>query len=106
MADQVGESRNQIQRYIRLTELLTPLPDLVEGKNGMNPAYELSFLKPIEQKILVEVLNYEQATPALAQVQWMKKFSQEEKLTEDVVLAIMSEEKSKDLLKLYFHQIR
>lgn len=63
-------------------------------------AYELSFLKPDEQQMLVETMDYEQATPSLSQAQRMKKFSQEGKLSEDVMLAIMSEEKKGDLDKV------
>ena len=64
-----------------------------EKKIAFNPAYELSFLKPDEQQMLVETMDYEQATPSLSQAQRMKKFSQDGKLSEDVMLAIMSEEK-------------
>ena len=64
-----------------------------EKKIAFNPAYELSFLKPDEQQMLVETMDYEQATPSLSQAQRMKKVQQEGKLSEDVMLAIMSEEK-------------
>ena len=101
LAEQVGQSRNQIQRYIRLTELIPPLLDMVDEKKiAFNPAYELSFLKPEEQQMLIETMDYEQATPSLSQAQRMKKFSQDGKLTEDVMLAIMSEEKKDDLDKV------
>mgnify|MGYP000594603206 CR=1 FL=1 len=101
LAEQVGQSRNQIQRYIRLTELIPELMDMVDEKKiAFNPAYELSFLKPDEQQMLVETMDYEQATPSLSQAQRMKKFSQEGKLSEDVMLAIMSEEKKGDLDKV------
>ena len=101
LAEQVGQSKNQIQRYIRLTELIPPLLDLVdEKKMAVNPAYEVSFLKPEEQEWLLETIDSEQATPSLSQAQRMKKFSQEGKLTEDVMLAIMSEEKKSDLDKV------
>ena len=89
-----GDSQPQIYRYIRLTELIPPLLDMVDEKKiALSPAYELSFLKPEEQAQLVETMDYEQATPSLSQAQRMKKFSQEGRLTEDVILAIMSEEK-------------
>ena len=102
-AEQVGQSKNQIFRYIRLTELIPPLLDLVdEKKMALNPAYEVSFLKPEEQEWLLETIDSEQATPSLSQAQRMKKFSQEGKLTEDVMLAIMSEEKKSDLDKVTF----
>ena len=101
LAEQVGQSRNQIQRYIRLTELIPELMDMVDEKKiAFNPAYELSFLKTDEQQMLVETMDYEQATPSLSQAQRMKKFSQEGKLSEDVMLAIMSEEKKGDLDKV------
>lgn len=101
LAEQVGQSRNQISRYIRLTELIPPLLDMVDEKKiAFNPAYELSFLKPEEQQMLIETMDYEQATPSLSQAQRMKKFSQDGKLTEDVMLAIMSEEKKDDLDKV------
>ena len=68
-----------------------------EKKIALSPAYELSFLKPEEQAQLVETMDYEQATPSLSQAQRMKKFSQEGRLTEDVMLAILSEEKKSEL---------
>ena len=102
-SEQVGQSKNQIQRFIRLTELIPPLLDMVDDKKiAFNPAYELSFLTKEEQKTLVETMDYEQATPSLSQAQRMKKFSQEGKLTGDVMLAIMSEEKKSDLDKVTF----
>ena len=82
-----------------------------EKKIAFNPAYELSFLKPEEQQMLLETMDYEQATPSLSQAQRMKKFSQDGKLTEEVMLAIMSEEKkgepdkvtlTGDMLRKYF----
>ena len=98
LAEQVGQSRNQISRFIRLTELIPPLLDMVDEKKiALNPAYELSFLKPEEQAWLIETMDYEQATPSLSQAQRMKKFSQDGRLTEDVILAIMSEEKKSEL---------
>lgn len=101
LAEQVGQSKNQIFRYIRLTEMIPELLDMVDEKKiAFNPAYELSFLKPEEQKMLLETMDYEQATPSLSQAQRMKKFSQEGKLSEDVMLAIMSEEKKGDLDKV------
>ena len=81
-------------RYIRLTELIPTLLDMVdERKIALNPAYELSFLKPQEQEQLLDAMDNEQATPSLSQAQRLKKFSQEGKLSPDVMLAIMSEEK-------------
>ncbi len=96
-----GESRNQVHRYIRLTELIPEILDMVDNKIiAFSPAYELSFLKKDEQEILLEIFDYEQATPSLSQAQRMKKFSQEGKLTEDVMQAIMSEEKKGNLEKV------
>ena len=102
VAKEAGErSGIQVMRYVRLTELIPELLDMVDEKKiAFNPAYELSFLKPDEQQILVETMDYEQATPSLSQAQRMKKFSQEGKLSEDVMLAIMSEEKKGDLDKV------
>ena len=101
LAQQANTSRNQVQRYIRLTELIPPLLDMVDEKKiALNPAYELSFLKPEEQAQLVDTMDYEQATPSLSQAQRMKKLSQAGKLTEDAMLAIMSEEKKGDLDKV------
>ena len=94
VADEAGESRTQVQRYIRLNELQPELQHLVdEGKIGMTPAVEISYLKPDEQKMLVETIDSEQSTPSLSQAQRLKRFSQDGKLTEDMVLAIMSEQK-------------
>ncbi len=101
LAEQVGQSKNQVFRYIRLTVLIPPILDMVDEKKiAFNPAYELSFLKPEEQQMLLETMDYEQTTPSLSQVQRMKKFSQDGKLTEDVMLAIMSEEKKGELDKV------
>ena len=98
VAADAGESKSQIQRYIRLTKLILPLLDMVDEKKiALNPAYELSFLKLEEQAQLVKTMDYEQATPSLSQAQRMKKFSQEGRLTEDVLLAILSEEKKSEL---------
>ena len=102
VAKEAGErSGIQVMRYVRLTELIPELLDMVDEKKiAFNPAYELSFLKTDEQQMLVETMDYEQATPSLSQAQRMQKFSQEGKLSEDVMLAIMSEEKKADLDKV------
>ena len=98
MAEQVGESRNQIQRFIRLTELIPTLLDRVdERKIAFNPAVELSYLKKEEQTLLLEAMDSEQATPSLSQAQRLKRFSQQKMLSLDVMRAIMSEEKKTDL---------
>ena len=94
MAEELGESRNQIQRYIRLTELIPPLLDMVdERKIAFNPAYELSFLTKDEQTLLLDAMDSEQATPSLSQAQRLKQFSQRGELDAAVMRAIMSEEK-------------
>ena len=94
LGDEVGDSRNQVHRYIRLTELVQPLLDLVdEGRIAFRPAVELSYLKKEEQEALVEEISYADATPSLAQAIKMKKFSQEGKLSTEVIESIMSEEK-------------
>ncbi len=101
LADQTGESRNQIQRYIRLTELIPALLDMVDEKKiAFNPAVELSYLKPDEQNLLLDAMDSEQATPSLSQAQRLKKYSQEGKLSLDVMTAIMSEEKKGELDKV------
>lgn len=104
VAKDAGEKSGiQVTRYIRLTELIPPLLDMVDEKKiAFNPAYELSFLTKEEQAHLVETMDYEQATPSLSQAQRMKKLSQVGKLTEDAMLAIMSEEKKGDLDKVTF----
>lgn len=96
-----GDSRNQVHRYIRLTELTPDLLDLVDDKKiAFNPAVEISFLSHDEQRQLLEVMDMQQTSPSLSQAQRMKKFSQEGKLSFDVMTAIMSEEKRADLDKI------
>ena len=98
LAEQVGQSRNQISRFIRLTELILTLLDMVdERKIAFNPAVELSYLKKEEQTLLLEAMDSEQATPSLSQAQRLKKFSQQKMLSLDVMRAVMSEEKKTDL---------
>ena len=98
VADEAGESVKQVQRFIRLTELIPPLLDMVdERKIAFNPAVELSYLKPEEQVELLDAMDSEQATPSLSQAQRLKKFSQEGHLSIDVMRAIMSEEKKSEL---------
>ena len=94
IAEDAGESRTQVQRYIRLTELSPPLQQMVDDKKiAMTPAVELSYLKPHEQALLLETIESEQATPSLSQAQRMKKLSQMGALNEDIMLNIMSEQK-------------
>lgn len=111
VGEDVGESARQVQRYIRLTELIPPLLDMVdERKIAFNPAYELSFLKQDEQRLLLDAMDSEQATPSLSQAQRLKQFSQRGELTSEVMRAIMSEEKKEaehitikgDTLRKYF----
>lgn len=105
MADVVGqnagESGRQVQRYIRLTELISELLDMVdERKLAFNPAVEVSYLKRDEQRMLLEAMDAEQTTPSLSQAQRLKKFSQEGRLTEEAMSAIMGEEKKSDMDKV------
>ena len=94
MAEEVGESKNTIFRYIRLTELIPELLQLVdESRIAFRPAVELSYLKKEEQTALLEEISYTDATPSLAQAIKMKKFSNEGKLSQEVIESIMSEEK-------------
>ncbi|MBQ8763777.1 MAG: ParB/RepB/Spo0J family partition protein [Clostridia bacterium] len=112
LADESPDSSSQVRRYIRLNELNESLQNMVdEKKMGITPACEISYLKPEEQKLLVETIDSEQAMPSLSQAQRMKKLSQEGKLNEDTMLEIMMEQKkpinrnvvlSEDLLKRYF----
>ena len=103
LAEQVGQSKNQIFRYIRLTELIPELLDMVdERKIALNPAYELSFLKKEEQAQLLDAMDSEQATPSPSQAQRLQKFSQAGHLSIDVMRAIIGEEKKTDLDKVTF----
>ena len=98
VAEQAGGSTKQVRRYIRLTELIPPLLNLVdERKIAFNPAVELSYLKPEEQTILLDTMDSEQATPSLSQAQRLKQFSQQGRLSEDVMRAILSEEKKTEV---------
>ena len=94
LAQRAGESRNQIQRYIRLTELIPDLLQMVDdSKIAFRPAVELSYLTKEEQASLHEAMESEDCTPSLAQAIKIKKFSQEGRLNGDVILSILSEEK-------------
>ena len=98
VANQAGESTKQVQRFIRLTNLIPELLDMVDNRKiAFNPAVELSYLKQDEQTELLDAMDSEQATPSLSQAQRLKKFSQEGRLSIDVMRAIMSEEKKSDL---------
>ena len=98
LGEQVGQSQDQVRRYIRLTELIPELLDMVDEKKiAFNPAVELSYLKQEEQRDFLEAMDYAQATPSLSQAQRLKKFSQEGKCSLDAMCAIMSEEKKGEL---------
>ena len=101
LAKNAPDSQRQIHRYIRLTELIPELLDMVDDKKiAFNPAVELSYLKPEEQTNLLESMDMEQATPSLSQAQRLKKFSAEGKCTLEAMCAIMSEEKKGELDKV------
>ena len=101
LAESVNESARTVQRFIRLTELISELLDMVdERKLTFNPAVEVSYLKRDEQRMLLEAMDAEQTTPSLSQAQRLKKFSQEGRLTEEAMSAIMSEEKKSDMDKV------
>lgn len=114
LGEQVGESKSQIQRYIRLTELIPEILEMVDDKKiSMRPAVELSYLPKEEQEILYDTMESEACTPSHAQAIKIRKFSAEGRLNEDVLLSIMSEEKPnqveqwkipKNRLKNTFHR--
>ena len=94
IAESSEESGRQIQRYIRLTELQPELQQMVDEKKiAFTPAVEISYLKPDEQRMLLDTISSEQATPSLSQAQRLKKLSQAGELTDDSMLSIMSEQK-------------
>ena len=98
VGDEAGVSKDQVRRFIRLTNLIPALLDMVDNKKiAFNPAVELSYLTQEEQRQLVDTMESEQATPSLSQAQRLKKFSQEGKLTEESMLAIISEEKKPEI---------
>lgn len=107
LADQVGESRNQIQRYIRLTELVPAILEMVDQKRmAFSPAVEISYLPEKEQLALLEKMQAEECTPSLSQAQRMKKLSQSGNLNTDVIAAIMEEEKPAQKEKLFIPRER
>ncbi len=98
MAEELGTSKNQIFRYIRLTNLIPEILDMVdERKIAFNPAVELSYLKPSEQKEFLEAMDYAQASPSLSQAQRLKKLSQEGGCTLDAMCEVMNEIKKDEL---------
>lgn len=113
LAEEEGKSRNQIQRYIRLTYLVKPLRDMVDGisedgfKIALNPAYELSFLKVDEQNELVQCIQDTLATPSLAQAQELKRLSQKDELDEDKMVDMLMDVKpnQKEKLSLKMEEI-
>ena len=112
IAQDIDESARTVQRYIRLTELEPELQQMVDEKKiAMTPAVEISYLKPAEQRLLLDTIESEQATPSLSQAQRMKKLSQSGELTDDTMLGIMMEQKKPekadltipaDVLQKYF----
>ena len=98
MAEELGTSKNQIFRYIRLTNLIPEILDMVDEKKiAFNPAVELSYLKPSEQKEFLEAMDYAQASPSLSQAQRLKKLSQEGDCTLDAMCEVMNEIKKDEL---------
>ena len=109
VAKQSGDSRTQVQRYIRLTELIPPILQMVdEGQIALTPAVELSFLKKDEQENLRITMESEDATPSLSQAQRMKKLSQMGRLDMDSIFAIMTEEKAnqRETVKIGMDKLR
>lgn len=103
MAEELGESRNQIQRYIRLTNLIPELLEMVDQKQiSFNPAVELSYLAPEEQQIFMAAMEEIQAAPSLSQAQRLKKLAQEGNFTMDAAREIMREVKKGDLERVTF----
>lgn len=114
VGDSAGITKDQVRRYIRLTELIPPILDMVDGvaerKIAFNPAVELSYLTLSEQAMLLDAMEAQDCTPSLSQSQRLKKYSQQGKLSEDVMHVILSEEKKEvdritlksDTLSKYF----
>lgn len=98
IGEQTGESGRQVQRFIRLNELLPEIREKVDSKEiAFNPAVELSYLKPDEQKQFLDAMDYSQVTPSLSQAQRLKKLSQSGECTQDAMYKVMSEEKKDEL---------
>lgn len=107
LADKVGESREQIRRYIRLTELVPEILQMVDERQiAFRPAVEISYLSEEQQYTLLEAMEYNDATPSLAQAIKMKKFMQDGKLTNEVIQSIMEEEKPNQKEKPAFRDER
>ena len=98
VAEEAGDSKSQVKRYIRLTNLIPEILDMVDEKKiAFNPAVELSYLKPSEQKEFLEAMDYAQASPSLSQAQRLKKLSQEGGCTLDAMCEVMNEIKKDEL---------
>ena len=94
LGEQIGESQDQIRRYIRLTELIKPILDMVDDKKiALRPAVEMSYLSQDQQEMLLDTMQLQDCTPSHAQAIKMRKFAEEGRLNEDVIFSIMSEEK-------------
>ena len=107
LGKEVGESREQIRRYIRLTELVPEILQMVDERQiAFRPAVEISYLTEEQQYTLLEAMEYNDATPSLAQAIKMKKFNQDGKLTSEVIKSIMEEEKPNQKEKPAFHDER
>jgi len=107
LAEKVGESKNQIFRYIRLTELVPEILQMVDDRQiAFRPAVEISYLSEEQQYTLLEAMSYNDATPSLAQAIKMKKFMQDGKLTDEVISSIMEEEKPNQKEKPAFRDER
>ena len=107
LAEKVGESKNQIFRYIRLTELVPEILQMVDERQiAFRPAVEISYLTEEQQYTLLEAMEYNDATPSLAQAIKMKKFNQDGKLTSEVIQSIMEEEKPNQKEKPAFRDER
>ena len=103
MGNETGQSRAQVQRFIRLTNLIPELLDMLDQKMiSFNPAVELSYLKPEEQKSLIEAMDFTQAAPSLSQAQRLKKLSQEGGCSLDDMCGILGEIKKGDLERVAF----
>ena len=109
LADEVGDSKSQVQRYIRLTELIKPILDMVdENKMALSPAVEISYLSKEEQEDLFETMETEERTPSLSQAQKMKELSKQGILDMDTIFDIMIEQKSneKEIVKFEVDSIK
>ena len=101
IAEEAGDSKTQVQRFIRLTELEPALMKMVDdGKMAMTPAVEISYLKPEEQKLLIDTIESEQSMPSLSQAKRIKEMSREGTLNDDSILAVMTEQKKPEKIEI------